>query len=591
MSKTADEDGSETAVESYFDQIDDRVHALFETALTPRLEALEADRLRVRSFIVRAAIAAAIPVLLFIFSERLQILLLPYGDSSPIVRFAIDHIVLVLVGIAILVVAFIIFRVAIPGIAAHLNYRRRFKQDIATEIFRTVVPDGTYQPDHHITKATVDESGLFSGSYQSFKGDDLIRGKVGPVEFEGSELHAVGTFTSSRKRNKNAAGGPNVTEFKGMMFHFALPRTLNGHTIVEPERCEGRFIGHRKGFEQIEMDDEAFAERFRVYTTDEAEARRVLSPEIRARLVAVAEHLPYPPFLAFVRHHAFVAAHHTNNLLEPTIAKAATYGTVTSIAEFFGMPALLVRELALEGGAGGSEATRFATTVAAGGSILGRAPAEGMTHFDANTPITTAALMDAAFEEADEDDTALPPPPASRVRLAPLTGDGFEVAYGIGPSFWIRLLWTLGLAPFVAAGAARLAGEAGAPIVDAIAAQIPIAAEVANLAGAWPIPFIAIALLFWVIPTWGMAHIPRSVRIDRQGVTVRRLVWPLALHWPLDRIDGVKVNDRQVLLQRENASLLRRFAVLAPNLPSEKDARWLAAHCRRALLMFGGLRG
>jgi hypothetical protein len=44
-------------------------------------------------------------------------------------------------------------------------------------------------------------------------------------------------------------------------------------------------------------------------------------------------------------------------------------------------------------------------------------------------------------------------------------------------------------------------------------------------------------------------------------------------------------------LQRKNASLLRRYVFPAPLMPTGEDARWLAAQLRRAMLMFGGLRG
>jgi hypothetical protein len=50
------------------------------------------------------------------------------------------------------------------------------------------------------------------------------------------------------------------------------------------------------------------------------------------------------------------------------------------------------------------------------------------------------------------------------------------------------------------------------------------------------------------------------------------------------------VNERQVLFQRKQAAFLRRWPAATPMLGTNEEARWVAAHLRRALRTFGGLR-
>jgi hypothetical protein len=572
-------------IDAYFDTIDQRVEELQATVLKPRLDALEADRQRVRGYIIRSVIVAAIPLVMFFLSGLLQAPLMPHYDTSPLARFLIDWWTEVLIALEVLGVVFILIMFAMPGVTAHLEYRRKFKQTVATEIFRALVPDGTYQPDHHLSQKAVDESGLFSGKYYQFSGDDLIRGRAGHLEFEASEIKAKGQFVKHRRReNEHSSAKPNVTEFHGLIYHFGLPGAVRGHTIVEPEECEGRMPGHRREFETISFDEDgAFKERFRVYTTDGAEARRILNPRVRKQLVTLHEnYLTSVPFLAFVRNHAYVAVHAGRNRLEPTIAKPAGYAEIAGLGEYFATPALLVRELELDGDG--------AAAGAAGGSILAQAPAATFGKLDVDKPITTQGILDAALDEADDQDAALTPPANTRVTLSPATGESFEATYGINPAFYVRILWTLALLPFVAAGFARLAGASGEPLLAEIVSRVPQVTIVSDWAAAYPFAFVPLAFFFHLLPAWTMTQIPRRVTISREGMKIVRRLWPLSRTLSMDRIAGVKVSQQQVYIQRTNTAFLRRWVSAAPMLGSEDEARWLGAHLRRALKMFGGLR-
>jgi hypothetical protein len=591
------------AIDAYFDDIDERVERLRGT-LKPRLDALEADRKHVRGYITKIVIVAAIPLVLFFISGLLQAPLMPHYDTSPTAKFLLNYWTEAFIALEVLGLVFIGFMFVMPGLVAHLEYRRKFKQTVATDIFKALVPDGTYQPDHHISQKGVDESGLFSGKYHKFSGDDLIRGRAGQIEFEASEIRAHGQFVKHRRReNQHTSSKPNVTEFHGLIFHFGLPGAVKGHTIVEPEECEGRMPRHRHAFETISFDEDgAFGKSFRVYTTDAAEARRILNPRVRKRLMTLQEnHLASVPFLSFVRNHAYLAVHEGRNRLEPTIAKPAGAVEISGLGEYFATPALLVRELELDGSGGAAAGSSFGSPVfgssafpaaagATGGSILSQAPAAAFGTLDLDKPITADKVFDAAMDEADDQDAARTPPANTRVTLSPMTGESFEATYGINPAFYVRILWTLALLPFVAAGFARLAGASGQPLLAAIVERVPRVTIVSDWAAAYPLAFVPLALLFYVLPTVTMTLIPRGVRISREGIKIRRRVWPIPRTIPMDRIAGVKVAEQQVYIQRTKTAFLRRWVSAAPMLRTNEEARWLGSHLRRALKMFGGLR-
>jgi Protein of unknown function (DUF3137) len=597
------EDAGSSPVETYFDAIGDKAGELVETTLKPRLDGLEADRLKLKSAITRGGAIVVFPIFLFVGGDLFTGILNAIAGSSPIVQFIIEWWTPLVLVIAALAVIYVVAKKAIPGVAAHLAYRNRFKQEVVTEIFKAIAPHGTYQPDHHVTQQVFDQSGIFSGNYQTFKGDDLVRGRIGDLEYEASEIRAQGRLTVQTKRkNETMTSHPNVTVFQGMFFHLGSRRTMRGHTIVEPEDAGGRLPRHRvsSGFEQVSMDDEPFDETYRVYSTDAAEAKQILSPHVRARLLDIASYATRTPFFAFVKDRVFVAIH-AGTVLEPNIQQKNSYGLVSTVADYFAWPALFVRELALDSsswptGASHSVSTHtFATTTfgssaGSAGSILSQPAAAGLAGLDPSKPITLEHLTTAAMPDANEQDVMLRPPPESRVRLSPVTSEGLDVSFGITLGTWMRILWTLALTPFVVAGAARIVGAQGEATLRAITAQLPIAAEVAEYASQYQIPFGVVVLLFYLLPTWALMHSPRGVRINREGVRVSKRLWPIATQYRLDQIGGVQVNDRQVILQRKGVSFLRRFLVPAPAMRTNEEARWLGAHMRRALTMFGGLR-
>jgi hypothetical protein len=597
-------------IEAHFDAVDARIEELCDGPLKPRIEALEADRQKVRGIIIRSIQVLAVPILLFFFAEDVAALLAAAAGDVAVVRWLADNMIAVSVGLFLLAMVYIGLVIAMPGITAYMNYRLRFKNELVGEVFRTLAPSGAYQPDHHITKAVFQTSGLWTGEFPDlegvpgFTGDDLIRGRIGATEFEACDLSALGAFRIQRRRRRELiTRRPNATLFSGLFFHIGLDRALRGHTIVEPEVTDGRLSGHRSGFQQIDLGDPAFAEGFRVYTTDPAEAAELLNPRVRGRLLKLADHLSNYPFLAFVGHHMFFAIHSGLPMLEPTIAKPSSYATLSVIAEFFALPELLVRELAPgAAGAGGFTASSPLAAAPQAPAILAQPAAEGIGAALAGARSRLAAIgvdgdaitqdhvAELVMQRADERDLALRPPPESRVRLSPLTGEGLVVSYGLESSFFVRVLWTLALTPFAIGGFARLVGEAGAPTLAALAGQVPGVAFVAEQAALWPVAFTLIALVFYVLPTWGLFQLPSGLQIGRDGVRVNRRLWPIAKLHRFDRLSSVRVTDRQVALQRKNASLLRRYVFPAPPMPTNEDARWLGAHLRRAMVMFGGLR-
>jgi hypothetical protein len=83
-----------------------------------------------------------------------------------------------------------------------------------------------------------------------------------------------------------------------------------------------------------------------------------------------------------------------------------------------------------------------------------------------------------------------------------------------------------------------------------------------------------------------LAYRPSRLTIDATGVTINRLA-PGSVQVPLGVIRRVDANNRSLTFVRADRSLLRSFVMAAPNMPSDDEARWLAAELRKALKRVG----
>jgi hypothetical protein len=109
----------------------DRVDALYDATLQPRIAALEALRLSVRDYIVKSGTLLGVPAAIFVLRNIIGIVL-PAGWSTAL---AVVSVIAIFVGVVISATRYLI-----PGMTAYANYTAKFKQDVVAEIFKVVCP-------------------------------------------------------------------------------------------------------------------------------------------------------------------------------------------------------------------------------------------------------------------------------------------------------------------------------------------------------------------------------------------------------------------------------------------------------------------
>jgi len=228
-------------------------------------------------------------------------------------------------------------------------YYSEFKSEVIRPIIEFISEELTYYPDRCISQGDYEKSRLFLQDVDSFKGDDLVRGKIDKTELRFSELH-------TRYKTTGSKGETHWHDiFKGIFFIADFNKDFEGSTILLPNNVGLGFSFFKKIFglnrkeKLVELADPEFAENFTCYSTDDIKARYILSPALMQRLNKF--HKKYPKnkvSLSFVNGKVFVAITYKKDLFEPGYWKSlVSYPKVKSYFDDIKLTVEIVHDLNL----------------------------------------------------------------------------------------------------------------------------------------------------------------------------------------------------------------------------------------------------
>lgn len=106
--------------------------------------------------------------------------------------------------------------------------------------------------------------------------------------------------------------------FRGMFCWLNYPKKLQGHTVIVTNNQMtklNRLANFKfKEEQKIRLEDPRFTDQFLVYSTDQVEARYVLSTAIMERIVELKEKFNQPILLSFQNHQMYLAVKNENGL-------------------------------------------------------------------------------------------------------------------------------------------------------------------------------------------------------------------------------------------------------------------------------------
>jgi ribosome-associated protein YbcJ (S4-like RNA binding protein) len=156
---------------------------------------------------------------------------------------------------------------------------RAYKHVVIGRIVSALGQGLTYSPKARFTKDDFLGMDLFLQRVETWRAEDEITGRRNAVQYAMFEASATRTEGSGKNRR-------TVTIFKGMVVSLEFNKHFRGHTVVVPN-SESQILGglfgeseSRRRKELCRMEDVEFEDTFSVYSTDQQEARYILTPKM-----------------------------------------------------------------------------------------------------------------------------------------------------------------------------------------------------------------------------------------------------------------------------------------------------------------------
>lgn len=190
-----------------------------------------------------------------------------------------------------------------------------YKQKVIAQVLQSFCDNAIFTPEEGIKEGIFRSCGLFT-SPDRYHTEDLIQGRVGKTDFSCAEVHA-----EERKTRVNSKGQTShywVDIFKGFLFIADFQKDFQGHTtVLRNSLFKLSFSGSR-----VKLVNPDFEKTFDVYSTDQIEARYLLSPSMMERLLALDREFNKNITISFKDSNILIAIPESRNHFEASIWKS-----------------------------------------------------------------------------------------------------------------------------------------------------------------------------------------------------------------------------------------------------------------------------
>lgn len=254
---------------------------------------------------------------------------------------------------------FIVFGVTLVGTLvflgiagfANFKYRVEYKEQVVSKVVQLINPEYEYNPDKHISLKQFNSGKLLSNLPNACKGDDYVCGIIDKTFFEFCEFVAQSEYTSTDKDGKKKKNV--ITLFQGMFFSIDFNKHLQGETYIVPDNAERllgkfgqQFQSDSRG-ELVKLENIEFEKHFAVFSTNQVEARYILTPTMMEALVNIRNHIGRSFYMSFIGENVYCGIEFSKPLFEPTIKKPVSFTDVALMYTLFTLIELIIKEMNL----------------------------------------------------------------------------------------------------------------------------------------------------------------------------------------------------------------------------------------------------
>lgn len=238
---------------------------------------------------------------------------------------------------------------------ANNRYSNGFKQMMTPQLVRNF-GDLSYSSQSGLSEAALNRANLYQNP-DRYNSEDLIEGRVGATRVQMSEVHAENKQESTDSKGHTTT--TYTTIFQGLFVIADFNKNFNGITYVVPEGISGSLGSFGRGLQSlggklggrgalVQLEDPEFERTFVVYSSDQIEARYILSSALMRRLLNLKQHFNDNVSVAFIGGSLYLMISKHNDWFEsPALSAPLTFAGVETTLRQLQMATGIVEELDL----------------------------------------------------------------------------------------------------------------------------------------------------------------------------------------------------------------------------------------------------
>lgn len=161
------------------------------------------------------------------------------------------------------------------------KYKKQIKNDIMGD-FISFFDNFSYKYAQKMDALLMRKSLIFP-QYDNYEADDCFFGRYKDVGISVYEQKLTDVYTNSKGQKRN------VTVFQGIAVEMDMNKKFDGHTIVLKDKGFFNRFTSFGGMERVTLEDVVFEKQFEVYSTNQVEARYILTTAFMERILRLKE--------------------------------------------------------------------------------------------------------------------------------------------------------------------------------------------------------------------------------------------------------------------------------------------------------------
>lgn len=214
------------------------------------------------------------------------------------------------------------------------TYRGIFKNEVFRRVTQSIAPGMVYEPHRCVDQSFFRECGLFSSRIDRYRGEDYFAGSVDQTGLLFSELHVEREESSTDSKGNRSTRW--VTVFRGLFMVVDFHKEFRGQTMIQTDVAEsmfgwlGRKLQNVSG-DLVRLENPEFERAFKVRSTDQVEARYLLTPAMQERLLDMRRHWGNNIQFTLRRSLMFIAIPKSDDWFEMTSHQEGSYRPVVKL--------------------------------------------------------------------------------------------------------------------------------------------------------------------------------------------------------------------------------------------------------------------